>query len=445
MITSAPVHVWLPGAASPVVAGTFTHDANSSSGRFQYARDYLEAAHPALAPDMPARARALVISGGAAIFPLFLDAGPDAWGRHLLARRLEREVSAVEVLTLCPTDGVGNLALGELAPQRMRVLSVAEFLAILGELKAGSVATTDIEAQVLEATQNGTSLGGTKPKLTVTRDGVQYLAKFPERGDNRWLPHIECAMLKLARECGVTTCTAEVWSLPETAALLVTRFDREVLPAGAGTARHGYISAHALLRIDQKPPPSDEVLQYGTRGFTGSALRKSYVSLAADMAKWCGGQSAHREQRRELWRRIVFNALIRNLDDHSRNHGLVCHDMRQQRWRLAPAFDLVPAAASAQAATLAMAYRYVPARHRGRTPTPARLVTQIRADDLLAAASEHYAYESAEAKDQFVLAANIVAQRWRPLMLAEGVPNAEADRFARTFDAARDLGAGASR
>ena len=91
-----------------------------------------------------------------------------------------------------------------------------------------------------------------------------------------------------------------------------------------------------------------------------------------------------------------------------------------------------------------MAYRYVPPSHRGRVPTPARLVTQISANDLLAAATEHYGYELAEARDQLALAANIVAQRWRPLLLAEGVPQAEADRFAHTFDAARDLRAGTS-
>ena len=439
MITIAPVHVWLPGQASPVSAGTFTHDSNAGTGRFQYAQSYLDAGCPALAPDMPLRRRPLVITGGPAIFPLFLDAGPDAWGRHLLARRLERDVSAIEALTLCPTDGVGNIALGELAPARMRILSVAEFLAILTELKAGSVASTDIETQVLDATQNGTSLGGTKPKLTVTRGSVQYLAKFPERGDKRWLPQIECAMLKLAGECGVRACTAEVWSLPETTALLVTRFDRHILPAGAGVGRHGYVSAHALLRIDLKPPAADEALQYGTRGFTGSALRKSYVSLASDMAKWCGGQSAHREERRELWRRIVFNTLIRNLDDHSKNHGLVCHDMRRQHWRLAPAFDLVPAAATAQAAALAMAYRYVPPRHRGRLPTPTRLVTLVGAEDLLGAATDHYGYDAPEAKDQLAHAARTVARRWRPLMLAEGVSQTEADRFARTFEYAREL------
>ena len=71
-------------------------------------------------------------------------------------------------------------------------------------------------------------------------------------------------------------------------------------------------------------------------------------------------------------------------------------------------------------------------------------MTLIGADDLLAAATEHYGYELAEAKDQFALAAGVMAQRWRPLMLAEGVPQAEADKFTRTFDAARDLWAGAS-
>lgn len=50
---------------------------------------------------------------------------------------------------------------------------------------------------------NGGNSLDTKPKLTVSRDGVQFLVKFPERGDTRWLPHIECAMLKLARKCGI--------------------------------------------------------------------------------------------------------------------------------------------------------------------------------------------------------------------------------------------------
>jgi serine/threonine-protein kinase HipA len=102
-------------------------------------------------------------------------------------------------------------------------------------------------------------------------------------------------------------------------------------------------------------------------------LRKSYVALASDMAKWCGGKEYHREERRELWRRIVFNALIRNLDDHTRNHGLLCQSHTPHAWRLAPAFDLVPAMAITETPALAMAYRYIsPAkrgRHRSSIPT----------------------------------------------------------------------------
>jgi serine/threonine-protein kinase HipA len=428
-----PVHVWLPGETQPVQAGEFAHDPDHRTGRFAYARAYLDAGYPPLAPDMPRRARPILVAGGTAIFPLFVDAGPDAWGRHLLARRLERDITELEVLTLCPTDGVGNIALGELTPERLRVLSMDEFVAILEKVGSGGTAGALIEQQVLDATAQGTSLGGTKPKLTVSRAGVHYLAKFPEPGDSRWLPQIECAMLKLAGECEIRACRAEVWHLPDGkhTALLVERFDRT--PLAAGVARRGYVSAHALLQLDLTPPLPTETLQLGTLGYTASGLRKSYVSLAAAMARWCGGQAIHREERRELWRRIVFNALIRNLDDHTRNHGLMCADMAKQQWCLSPAFDLVPAALAAEHASLALAYRYVPPQRRGRQETPSRLVTRIEPADLLAAAVEHYGFAAPEAADYLNFAAATVAECWRKLLADEGMPEDEIRRLERAF------------
>ncbi len=442
MITVAPVHVWLPGCTEPVLAGEFTHDASGPVGRFRYARSYLDAKHPPLAPDLPLRSRPIAITGGKAIFPLFLDAGPDAWGRHLLARRLERDVSEIEALTLCPTDGVGNIALGDLTPERLRVLTSEEFLEILGELEAGGMASTPVEEQVLDATQNGTSLGGTKPKLTLSRDGVQYLAKFPEPADSKWLPHIECAMLKLARACEVDACKQpEVWHLSAgKSALLVPRFDR--VTTATGITKIGYVSAHAILRLDLMQQGSDETLHYGTVGYTPSGLRKSYVSFASDIARWCGGREAHWVQRRELWRRIVFNALIRNIDDHSKNHGLLCDSMADHQWRLSPAFDLVPAAAVAQQPALSMAYRYIPpSRRRGEQGQP-RLVARIDTDDLLAAATEHYGYAPAEAEDYLRQTAGVVANGWRKFMLDEGVSAQEAARFEKTFRFAEELATG---
>lgn len=435
----APVHVWLPGNSEPTLAGEFSLDPENRTGRFTYAAAYLAARHPALAPDLPLRAKPLAITGGSAIFPLFQDAGPDAWGRHLLMRRLERDSDELEVLTLCPTDGVGNIALGELSAERSRVLSPEQFLATLATLEAGRPASSDLDEQVWDAVQNGTSLGGTKPKLTVAVNGTQYLAKFPQPGDSRWLPHLECAMLNLARACGIDACRGEVWTLPggQRHALVVQRFDRVTLSgqdaADAGIGKKGYISAHALLRLDMATPTPDETLQYGTQGFTTSGLRRSYVALASESIRWCANQASHRELRRELWRRIVFNALILNVDDHAKNHGLLCHDMLRQHWALAPAFDLVPAQAAATQPALAMAYRYVPVQRRGRQTTPPRLVTRLNPDDLLAAASEHYGFSTAEAREYLAHASAMVTEQGAKLLRNEGIPEGEIERMQTTF------------
>lgn len=79
---------------------------------------------------------------------------------------------------------------------------------------------------------------------------MQYIAKFPERGDDPFLPQLELAMLRMARDGGIDACDAEVIEpAPHRYALLVKRFDRHVL--GAGFARTGYVSAWSVARLDQ--------------------------------------------------------------------------------------------------------------------------------------------------------------------------------------------------
>lgn len=431
-----PVHVWLPQQTNAVLAGEFTQDVNL--GRFQYDPAYLAARHPALAPDLPLRAKPHVITRGHRIFPLFLDSGPDTWGRHVLERRLGRSITELEALTLCPTDGVGNIAMGAITPARTQVLKLDDFFSILAEQERGGQARNTAEEQVLAVHGDGTSLGGTKPKLTIERNGIQYLAKFPEKGDSEWLPHLECATLKLAHLCGVRTMTdPEVWRLPTgRCALLVKRFDRD--PVQGGHARRGYISAHALLRLDTLSQSIQDNLLFGTWGFTPYNLRKSYVALSEDMLRWCGTQAAHREERRELWRRIVFNALVRNLDDHAHNHGLLCEDMHRQHWRLSPAFDLVPAANLPQAPALCLAYRFVPGGRRSGTAKP-RLAWVTDSEDLLAAAEDHYGYSRGEAEEYLSFAATTVTTKWQELFRQEGMPETEINRFMVCFGWAKSL------
>ena len=434
-IRVASVWVWLPGDTGPTLAGQFQHD--GKQGEFVYALAYLAAKHPPLAPDMPTKAAKCRISDGAGIFPIFLDAGPDTWGLHLLERRLERQIDLFESLTLCPVDGVGNLALGELTEERMRVLSIDQFLSILEEIKAQGKAITDVQEQVLDAVENGTSLGGTKPKLTLEKDGVQYLAKFPAKGDDPWLPHVESAMLKLSKRCGIDACEAEVWQLPDgkNTALLIKRFDRA--PVSGGQSRLGFVSAHSVLRLDKQPVNATQadagLLGFGTQGFSTDSLRKSYVAFADAMARWCGGHEFHLEARRELWRRIVFNALIRNTDDHARNHGLLCVDMPAKRWQLAPAYDLVAPPIAREVPNLALAYRYI----RPTNKQQARLVWAASRQDLIDAGVAHYGYKAEEATAQLETSIALIQSEWRNALAAEGMPTDAIQRYQGTFSPLR--------
>ncbi|MBK5914653.1 type II toxin-antitoxin system HipA family toxin [Rhodocyclus purpureus] len=322
---------------------------------------------------------------------------------------------------------------GELTDERLLVLDVDEFLSILNDIKARGLAVTDVQEQVLDAVENGTSLGGTKPKLTLSSHGQQYLAKFPAKGDSPWLPHVEAAMLKLARRCGIDACQCEVWRLPDgrNRALLLKRFDRSPVAGGSGCI--GFVSAHSVMRLDRQPTSAAQadarLLAFGTQGITTDSLRKSYVAFADAMARWCGGRDAHREARRELWRRIVFNALIRNADDHARNHGLLCADMAAKRWQLAPAYDLVAPALARETPNLALAYLYIrPTARQG-----ARLVWAATLADLLLAAELHYGYSREEARAYLQGTQDLIQSAWRSALRSEGMPEHEIDRYRASF------------
>lgn len=64
---------------------------------------------------------------------------------------------------------------------------------------------------------------------------------------------------------------------------------------------------------------------------------RSYMEIA-DALRRHG--AAAKDDIRELWRRIVFNVLISNTDDHLRNHGFLYEG--PAGWRLSPAYDLNP-------------------------------------------------------------------------------------------------------
>jgi len=127
-------------------------------------------------------------------------------------------------------------------------------------------------------------------------------------------------MLALARACGITTAESRLISIADRDVLLVKRFDREKTKGGYHRAR--MVSGLTLLRAEDSHQNRD---------------KWSYVLLAEELRRI----SANPEQDAlELFKRMCFNALVSNIDDHPRNHAVLA---KNQDWRLSPAYDITPA------------------------------------------------------------------------------------------------------
>ncbi len=165
----------------------------------------------------------------------------------------------------------------------------------------------------------GTSMGGARPKAVIEDNEGLWLAKF-NRPDDPWnYARIEHAMLVLAKRCGIQSAISKVVAVGSRDVLLVKRFDRERSESGYSRAR--MISSLTLL---------------GSEDTHKDRNLWSYVILSEALRR----VSSHaKEDAHELFRRMCFNGLISNTDDHPRNHALIA---KNQHWRLSPAYDLTP-------------------------------------------------------------------------------------------------------
>jgi serine/threonine-protein kinase HipA len=220
------------------------------------------------------------------------------------------------------------------------------------------------------------------------REGHLAIAKFPNQNDEINTEIWEAVALTLASMAGIPV---PQWRLEEVAGksvLLLRRFDRH------HQIRIPFLSAMSMLESKD-----NEV--------------RSYLEFV-DVLRRHG--AAPREDMHQLWRRIVFNVLISNTDDHLRNHGFLWTG--SAGWRLSPAYDLNP----------------VPIDIKPRV-----LCTAIDLDDTTA--SLKLAFEVAPyfelAKDQARQIASEVGKAvsaWRSVAANFGLRAAEIDRMASAFE-----------
>lgn len=255
------------------------------------------------------------------------DARPDRWGEKVI-RFLDRpkRLSLMEYLYYAGDDRFGALGVstssavyspraGGPLPRLSQAQQLSE---VIAKIEAAEP-ISDVDAKIA---RGGGSLGGAKPKALIDVDGEQWVIKF-FNGEHVDSPLIEHAAMTLAKRAGITVAETQVIRLAGANAVAVRRFDRE-----RGRRIHS-ISAGTAIRAATASGTEPEM------GYPELARILRRIGITQD--------NTSQRDARELFRRMVFNILIDNTDDHEKNHSLlVVNPFGNGRLKLAPAYDVVP-------------------------------------------------------------------------------------------------------
>ena len=298
------------------------------SSVFDYDDEWLDRADAfALDPaNLPLELRRIhTTSANSALPGALRDTAPDRWGRQLVRRAFRkagelRTLSEVDyLLAISDRTRIGALRYKRDGEEtfdhdigRYRVPPLIRLPALVDAADAVQ-ANTETAEDLKLLLNEGSPLGGARPKSAVVDDdGCLTIAKFPRSNDDRSIPHGEVLAMTLAARAGIDVAEARLQDVAGRPVSLIRRFDRE------GDRRIPFLSAMSLLGLDD----GDEA---------------AYTDIAEVIRMYSSAPTADLH---ELWRRIVFNVMVGNLDDHLRNHGFL-HD-RDNQWRLSPAYDLNP-------------------------------------------------------------------------------------------------------
>ncbi|MEA2883961.1 MAG: serine/threonine-protein kinase HipA [Bradyrhizobium sp.] len=404
----ADIEVHIDFSAGLKRVGTLRRHAHrgQETTSFEYHPDWLaDRARFSLEPALTLNRGAFTAPAGAPVFGSIGDSAPDTWGRRLMQRaerrRAEREMRPPR--TLMEADyllGVSDVSRS--GALRFRYASEQHFQSpvasgVPGLIELGRLLQiterilrdeeTDEDLQLIFAP--GSSLGGARPKASVIdRHGRLAIAKFPRENDDYRIELWEAAALQLAARAGIATPKNELLSVAGKPVLLSHRFDR------ADGNRVPFLSAMAMTGAKD-----------GEHG--------SYPALVDALVR--NGSQAGRDVR-ELYRRMAFNVLISNVDDHLRNHGFLW--VGAHGWSLSPVYDLNP------------------------TPVDIRqriLTTRISLDDgtcdidLVLSVAGFFSLTAVDAK-AIVKEVGAATAQWREVAMSLGARKAEIQRMESAFE-----------
>ena len=403
------VYITLPGETEFVTAGKFELTTNRQgypAGEFVYGRSYLarDNAVPIDPLELKLSTKTYETNILKGVFGALRDASPDYWGRRVIEKyKGHTQLGEIDYLLYSPDDRAGALGFGlnQEPPAPSRKFNQTMELERLQELADLIITDEDLpEGPEAEQAQKlmvgGTSMGGARPKAIIEDESGLWIAKLRHPEDKWNDAHVEHAMLMLARECGLQVAESKVVTIGEHDAVLVKRFDREKTTAGYRRGR--MLSALTLLRSDEN---------YQARE------KWSYVLLVEELRRI---SSQPRTDAPELFRRMCFNALISNTDDHPRNHAVVAMNTD---WKLSPAYDLTPSTpVSAERRDLAL-----DCGDWGRYAHAENLLSQ----------SARFLLEQDEAKIIIDEMEQSVRSKWYDIARREGVTEKDCEKIASAF------------
>ena len=334
--TRTQLDVFLGKAEKPLGRLIFVRDGQRAFSQFSYSEEWLtDTQFFDISTDLQRQSgyqlRKPQSKNDSCFFLALADTEPDAWGRRVIARAHAKArakdvtlkpLTEVDYLS-CVDDfsRVGALRLRNENGQYLRSVTEGErttpaFLELEQILLASRAVEMSQEtaADLAYLQGKGTSLGGMRPKCTILdSDGALSLGKFPSINDERAVTRGEVLALRLAKLAGIDSAQARIVMVQDQPVSMIRRFDRT-----PQQNRIPYISGATLLQANR----DDE---------------HSYTEIIDVMRFMC---EKFAEDARQLWRRLVFNHLITNVDDHLQNIGFLYSGNNQ--WRLSPAFDLNP-------------------------------------------------------------------------------------------------------
>ena len=322
------VYLQRPDTGEWVTVGRYALYEDGLTGRFRYAPSYVAAGlswsiDPVNLPFLPEVEHPAPRYRG--LHDVLRDVCPDSWGKLLLQREhnLPHEAHDCVYLSFARNgDRWGALAIGTSPRPSVDVLAspkLTQLESLSLELLAMVERRPAVNARLRKHLMATPSMGGARPKTTLREREQYWLIKPILPSDTADIPLLEHVTQQWGTAAGLNFAqTVREQTGGGLSVLRVLRFDRNA------DRRVMAISAASLL---------------GTE-YPGGAIetaRWSYPRLAEEL-KRIGAPTSDLV---ELFNRMVFNAIVGNDDDHPRNHAAI-YQATEKRWRLSPAFDVVP-------------------------------------------------------------------------------------------------------